>query len=119
MGFDKQTEPLVPGQEINLGGQVLTVPPLNFFAIRTEAEKIVKDVNALQAKGGVDVWNPEHREKLGQLILLALKRNYPQATWEDLEPLLDLSNFMPTYLTVMGLSGFMSGELKPGSQPVL
>lgn len=99
MGNDERK--LIPGVIIEMGGTDYTVPPLNFAAVKKVAAKLpsLKDM-----KGGLP--DNEQIDTMVEIIHLAMKRNYPEITADELIELLDMGNVMRVIEAIMSGSGF-------------
>lgn len=96
---------MIAGKKITLGGREFEAPPVPFAVIRKH----------------IDVFEGRQQPSLldmGDIIFLALKRNYPELTQEELDGLLDRANMLEAFNTVMLVSGTqekLPGEAAPGS----
>jgi hypothetical protein len=53
--------------------------------------------------------------QVAQIIFLALQRNYPEITQEEVEDLLDMTNATTVLRVILEVSGFVpAGEPQPG-----
>lgn len=89
----------VDGRPVVLGGVMYIVPPLTLYAVRQFAERL----KTLDLSGGMD---PDKLDLLAQVVHAAVKRNYPDMTYEELLEKLDLGNVHSVFEAVMGVSGF-------------
>lgn len=94
------------GRKIKIGAEEYTVPPLSLGQLRNGTLKLLQDHDALVAEG--KPW--EAMNIRGEVILSALKRNYPDIDEKMLFDWLDVGNSGEIWLTVLGMSGFMPGE---------
>ena len=97
--------PRFAGQVINLGGTDYTVPPLALGALKVLLPKIRQFAVSEDGATGL-----EHSEDLLEVCLAVLRRNYPSMTLEELIEIVDLSNFGPLTLAVMGQSGLVKTD---------
>lgn len=114
MGANGKYAPLpgsIPGTRLNLGGQILIMPPLNLDQVR-QFESVLP---TLGKKGSTS----ENVEEALPLLHAALSRNYPDLTVEELRALLDLGNLLPACEALVESSGYTSaapGEAMPPSR---
>jgi hypothetical protein len=100
----------IPGTELNLGGVVFVMPPLNLNAVR----KYETHIANLGKKGTVS----ENIEEALPILHAALVRNYPDLTVEQLRELVDMGNYFEAVAALTSISGFKkvpSGEARPPS----
>lgn len=95
---------LIPGNTVNLGGTQYVVPPLSFKQLRMLLGKI----SLISTIGGVPT--DEQMDAIIDVVLASLSRNYPDATREQVEDMLDLGNAAPVIQAIMGASGLEQGE---------
>lgn len=96
---------MIPGKKIILGGKEFELPPAPFSAMRRHAD-------LFNGKSQADP------ATMGDLVYLALKRNYPDISQEEFEDNhLDLGNMTVAFNIVMNLSGAeaTTGEAHPGN----
>lgn len=103
---------LIEGVKINLGGDNYIVPPLSFKNLRMLQPKL----GLLKTVG--DVPTEEQTDAIAQIVLMALSRNYPDLTLDQVSEVLDLSNMKQVLPAILGVSGLVttSGEEKAVSQ---
>ena len=93
---------MIEGVQISLGGKEYIVPALNFRQLRELKEPMSK-LNAT-ANGIPD----DVAFDAGlSIIEAAIKRNYPDITREQVEEMIDLSNFKIILPAIMGASGLV------------
>lgn len=97
---------MFPGKSVEIGGETFVVPALSLGQLRNgvlaklaEHDKLVEDGKTFDAF-----------LVRGQVILEALRRNYPDFAEDRLWNFLDVHNTGPLWLTVLGASGFTPGE---------
>jgi hypothetical protein len=95
--------PKVKGVQVEFSnGTTMTVPPLNLAAVETLQDRLAT------FKGGMD------KESVALMVdatLLALKRNYPDMTRDQVvNDLLDLGNMEEVMQAVMDVSGLRRKE---------
>lgn len=76
---------LIPGVTIRLGRRDYVVPPLNARGVRQVAQL----VPALEGTAGDNV---DYVTAAMEVLHLAMVRNYPEITKEELEDIVDLAN---------------------------
>ncbi len=102
---------MIPGRSLDLGGRSWVVPPINFAALKKHRAFIAE-----MRTGSVDLTDAQQDAML-DLIYLALRRNYPDITPEQVEDMIDLANMQPVFAAIMSVSGFeaaAAGECRPG-----
>lgn len=107
------TNSKVDGIKINLGGKEFIVPALNFRQIKA----IQNDIRKLENMAGGMVTD-EEMQTMAKVVQMALSRNYPEVTEDELLDMLDLRNAPRVVEAIMGISGFekaQSGEVMAGS----
>lgn len=84
----------IEGQEISMGGSMMNIPALNFRQIKTLSPDIKKMENA----------DTDEKRLAAQIKVIhqAIKRNYPDATIEDVEDIVDMTNILRVMAAVMG-----------------
>ena len=92
----------IPGVKLNLGGRDYIVPPLNFKSLKTIRPKL-KELTA--ATGMIP--DEGQLETVIDVVQLALQRNYPSITREELEDAVDLDNLKEIIQAIMGISGLL------------
>jgi hypothetical protein len=102
--------PKFEGEVHRLGERQYTVPPLNWRRIR-ELLPVLQKIRIGQP--GLEI-TEEMLDDYLTVILAALNRNYPKMTKDELEDLLDLGNAPRLFLAIMGMSGLIQGEPRPG-----
>lgn len=92
---------LVPieGVKVNIGDSTYIVPPLSFKALRLLKGKL----RLLTDIGNIP--EDEQLDAVLDVVLMALNRNYPMMTREDLEDIIDLANLRVLITAIMGVSG--------------
>ena len=89
---------MIKGKEIELGGTVYVVPPLNLAAVEFFQDRLSNFT------GGADL---QSVTLVAEVTLSALKRNYPDMTLEKVKELIDLGNMVEVFQAVMQVSGFV------------
>ena len=108
---------MLPGVTIAMGGRDWQVPPLTLGQLRRLMPKVrqLTDIGASMGEVQIAV--------LVEIVATALQRNYPDATAEMVENLLDLGNasaVLNAVLTGSGLKlrdGRLGEEPAPGASP--
>jgi hypothetical protein len=86
----------IKGIEVEMGGTVRIVPPLNLGALSTLQDRLSK------FSGGLD---KESVELVIDAAFLSLKRNYPEITIEMVQDEIDVSNMDEIFKAIMDVSG--------------
>jgi hypothetical protein len=100
-------DPKFEGVTLKFGEDEFVIPPLNLGQVKRLLPTIEKMQN------GTDTI-----EKFNAVVAVAhaaLSRNYPDLKLEQVEEMVDLGNLKKIIDAVMGLSGFLPGEARPGS----
>jgi hypothetical protein len=110
---------LIPGVEVAMGGENWLIPPLTLGQLRRLMPKVrqLSEIDASMGESQIAV--------LVEIVATALQRNYPDATFELVENLLDLGNagaVLNAVLTGSGLKlrslpGEASAVASPGLDP--
>jgi hypothetical protein len=108
---------MIPGVAVAMGGQDWIVPPLTLGELRRLMPKVrqLTEIGASMGEAQINV--------LIEIVTAALQRNYPEATPDKVENLLDLGNasaVLNAVLTGSGLKlgGAAMGEARaPGISP--
>lgn len=97
---------MIPGIEVAMGGEDWLIPPLTLGQLRRLMPKVrqLTEIDASMGEAQIAV--------LVEIVATALQRNYPDATYEQVENLLDLGNAGAVLNAVLTGSG-----LKPRSSP--
>lgn len=84
----------IEGQTIRMAGTDMIVPALNFRQIKALAPDIKK----------MEKERDDEKRLASQVKVIhqGIARNYPEATIEDVEELLDMTNILPVMAAVMG-----------------
>jgi hypothetical protein len=86
---------LIPGTEVNLGGKLRTLAPLNAAAVKQHRDKI----SAVFVGAVPDI------EFVAVLAYLSLKRNEPDIKQADVDEMIDYGNLFDVWEAVMNVSG--------------
>ena len=92
---------LIPGVELELGGEKRILAPLNAAAIKQHRDKI----------GQVFVGQVPDVELVSLLAYCSLKRNYPDVTQDQVDDWIDYGNLIAVWEAVMNISGL---AVEPG-----
>jgi hypothetical protein len=95
---------VIPGITIAMGGADWVVPPLTLGQLRRLMPKLQELGDPGQPMAGPQI------AVLVEIVAAALQRNYPDATAERVEELLDLGNAAPVLAAVLTGSGLKPGE---------
>jgi len=89
----------VPGKELTLvADKTLVFAPLNVAAVKQYRDAI----KSVFVGGLPDI------ELVAKLALASLKRNYPDVKLEDVEELIDYSNYFDIWDAILNLSGLVA-----------
>ncbi len=108
---------MLPGVTIAMGGRDWLVPPLTLGQLRRLMPKVrqLSDIGASMSEMQITV--------LVEIVATAMQRNYPEATAEMVENLLDLGNASTVLNAVLTGSGLKLSDNRlgeaaaPGSSP--
>ena len=93
------------GESIKIGGREFTVPPLNLKGVK-KVEPMLKRLVEMSANVASTIITPEQSDLMRDIVLVALNRNYPEMTADELDDILDLGNLTNIMEAVTGQSGF-------------
>lgn len=93
------------GTAVMMGGREFVAPPLSFGQIK-RLKPVLEGLDAAQKNGG---FNLDAIDGMVQVVHMALSRNYPDLTTEEVEEMLDTANVMKVFAAIMGVSGFVQG----------
>jgi hypothetical protein len=94
------------GVSITIGAETFVVPPLSLGQLRGGVLQKLQEHDKLVAEGKTF----EILVTRGEIILVALRRNYPNFPEEKLLEYLDMTNTGALWMAVLGASGFTAGE---------
>jgi len=94
------------GTKITIGGAEYIVPPVSLGQLRNGVLAKLQEHDQLLADGKIF----EATALRGEVILAALRRNYPDFAEDTLMDHLDMRSITPIWLAVLGASGFAPGE---------
>ena len=97
---------MIKGIEMEMGGEKFVIPALTLGQLRSGAFDLMKEHDQLVTDG-------KTLEALGlraKVILLAVKRNYPEMNEAAMDNLLDMENNLRIWRAVLGQSGIGLGE---------
>lgn len=92
------------GITLKIGTENYIVPPLNFKGLRKA--KPLLDKLPTQLEGNSQM-SDEQMDAMLDFILLALSRNYPDMTKDQLEDILDMANIQDVMAAITGQSGLI------------
>jgi len=92
------------GTWVAMGTEEYLIPPLAFGSIK----HVQKQMPKLQGMTGMP--NEEQMTVVAEVVLLALKRNYPDMTLEQVLDGLDLGNFGRVFEAVLGSAGYKKAQ---------
>ena len=93
---------MIEGVDINLGGIVYTVPPLSFKQLRILQPKL----DILQQIGNMP--SDDQLAVVSEIVHMALSRNYPDITLDQVNENLDLGNMKKVLPAILGVSGLVT-----------
>lgn len=103
----------IPGEAFNLGGVDLVFAPLNLDGVREfDAAQKRFIAAAGERADGIEAMT----RACADVLLLSLRRNYPDMTADDVAALLDLGNMEPAIMVMCHASGMRqaaAGESAP------
>lgn len=112
-----------PGVALPLGPRTYVVPALSLRQLQAQSPRLAKlqelSVGLQKGEGGSTLMLQAVAETT-ELLLVALQRNYPSVTIDELSDWVDLNNFRSLVDMVMGNSGLElvrevpTGEIPPG-----
>jgi len=94
------------GHTIRIGDEDFVVPPLSLGQLRNGVLARLQEHDKILSSGSMF----DALVIRGEVILQALRRNYPEFSEDKLMSYLDLFNIGPIWLAVLGSSGFTPGE---------
>src|SRR6266404_7655055 len=100
----KSERKLIPGIDIEMGGETYILPPLTLGQLRSGIRDKMQENDKLIGEG--KFW--EALDIKNSIIGAALRRNYPDITDEDVGGMLDLRNYDKAWEIVLGGSGLRS-----------
>jgi hypothetical protein len=89
---------MIEGTTVMMGGQGWVIPPLNLKSVR-KIQPLIPVLNAM------DIASPEAVDAMVELVFIALQRNYPDVTKDQVEDMVDLGNLQGIVNAVMNVSG--------------
>lgn len=96
---------MIPGIPLVLGGTEFLVPPLSLGALELLQDRLSGFT------GGMD---PASIRTVVDAALMAIKRNYPEMTREQILDLLDVANMMDVFSAIMDISGLKRKAIDQG-----
>jgi hypothetical protein len=99
---------MIPGVTITMGGQDWLIPPLTLGQLRRLMPKVrqLTEIGASMGEAQIGV--------LVEIVAAAVQRNYPDATADMIENLLDLGNANAVLNAVLTGSGLKSRDSRVG-----
>lgn len=99
---------MIPGVEVAMGGENWLIPPLTLGQLRRLMPKVrqLTEIDASMGESQIAV--------LVEIVATALQRNYPDASFEVVENLLDLGNAGAVLNAVLTGSGLKPRSSLPG-----
>jgi len=105
---------MIPGREVEIGGEKYTLPPLNIASLRKHREFMNRARHL--ADGSVEAGVDEVLE-MTEIVKESLKRNHPEANFAQIEEHLEIDKLTECFSAIMRVngSGPALGEKKPAS----
>ena len=94
------------GTKVRIGEEEYTIPPISLGQLRNGTMALLKQHDELVAGGNTF----EAMLIRGEVLLSALRRNYPDFAEDKLYDFLDMDNTGRLWLNILGASGFTQGE---------
>ena len=88
---------MIDGKKINLGGEDFIMPPCNFLGLEKYLEISEKLPTISDQK--------EQMSLMAEMVLIPLKRNYPDLTLDQVKGLLDPVNVHEAIVAIVEVSG--------------
>lgn len=96
---------MIDGVMIKMGGRDWQVPPINLKSVKALGPKIDALANMTSQFEMIPL--------VGEIVLHALRRNYPEVTQDEVEDMIDLGNAQSVMEAILFQSGFnKAGEVK-------
>lgn len=92
------------GEWVKMGMEEYRIPPLGFGAIKELQERIGK----LQGMTGMPT--DEQMRVVAEVVQMAMRRNYPEITVDEIFDKLDLGNFRDVFNAVLSMNGYRSAK---------
>jgi hypothetical protein len=109
----KRTSRGIKGISIDIGGEILIVPPLNFRQLEQHAETLASFSHWDKLP------NPYmEMPKALPIILDAIRRNYPDYTEEEANNNVDMGNYREIFEAIMGVSGITKELVSRGTDTI-
>ena len=103
---------LIPGVEVNIGGLIYTVPPLNFRQLEAHGDTIIQ----IASEAGASSF--DRIKRMVPVVFAALSRNYPELTVDGVKDIIDMENYSRVFEAVTGVSGIMEALRKSGQAAI-
>lgn len=105
---------MIPGKEVEIGGNKYVLPPLNIASLRKHREFMTR-VRQI-ADGSIEA-GPEDLLEMAEVVRDSLLRNHPDVDFELIEEHLDFAKVTECVTAIMRVnsSGPAMGEKKPGN----
>jgi hypothetical protein len=97
---------MFPGYKFTIENETYTVPALSMGQLRNGIMEKLKSHDTLLTDGKIF----ELQLLRSEIILAAIRRNYPDFPEDKLLNFLDMANIGPVWSAVLGSSGFAPGE---------
>ena len=106
---EKPSEELYEGTPIVVAGKRYIVPGLSFAQLENNKE----DIDKIMKSKGNDF---NMLKAIGKVVYLAMSRNYPDITREQVLEIMDIRNMKMFVDAAMGQSGFSTAEGKSSGE---
>lgn len=98
------------GRWVLIGDEEYRIPPLAFAGIAD----LMDDVEALRNMGPRP--SPEQMVTVAKIVHAGIRRNYPSMTLDDVNDMLDFSNYDAILSAVLNISGFQKTAVPPSGE---
>lgn len=93
---------MIDGEKIDIAGQEYVIPPLNFTGLEKYLELNERLTQAPAMKEQLTI--------MAEMLVIALKRNYPDLTVEQAKDMLDLQNWPDICAAIANTSGLKKNQ---------
>lgn len=96
---------MIRGTNVTIGGKIYCVPPANFNTLDKHNEFLQRYM-AMSTGAAPVALKPTDMREMAEIIHEAVKRNYPQLSFEELAEHLDFGNVNALFTATMKAAGF-------------